>query len=130
MFTAVLNYIGNCNFCFMLFRYSRFLKQNYRILNIFLIFSIHKGRQSNTLQQVKLPIVDQRTCVSKYGALGITVTDDQLCAGGNYGQDTCDGDSGNPLMRVTPEAWVLEGIVSFGRACGLEDWPAVYTRYS
>lgn len=31
-------------------------------------------------------------------------------------------------MRLTNNYWVVEGIVSFGRACGLEEWPAVYTR--
>lgn len=27
------------------------------------------------------------------------------------GYDTCDGDSGNPLMRFTAFGWVAEGIV-------------------
>lgn len=46
----------------------------------------------------------------------------------HIGYDTCDGDSGNPLMRLTAYGWIAEGIVSFGRGCGLDDFPAVYTR--
>lgn len=46
----------------------------------------------------------------------------------HIGYDTCDGDSGNPLMRLTAYGWIAEGIVSFGRGCGLDDFPAVYTK--
>lgn len=35
-----------------------------------------------------------------------------------------------PLMKFTDSYWFVEGIVSFGRACGLEGWPGVYTRVS
>lgn len=85
-------------------------------------------RQSPTKQAVSLPIVDQQTCAERYSPLGIFITDNQLCAGGVYAQDTCDGDSGNPLMKVAGNHWIIEGIVSFGRGCGLESWAAVYTR--
>lgn len=85
-------------------------------------------RQSSIKQRVDLPVVDQATCAAKYNTLGIDIIDAQVCAGGQYGQDTCDGDSGNPLMRTSNNYWVVEGIVSFGRACGLDEWPAVYTR--
>lgn len=107
---------------------------------MFSLFLLHKdlnksvfflsGRQSATKQQVQLPFSDHTYCRSKYQALGISISDKQLCAGGNYGSDTCDGDSGNGLMKVVANSWVIEGIVSFGRGCGLEDWPAVYTKVS
>lgn len=35
-----------------------------------------------------------------------------------------------PLMRLVDKHWVVESIVSFGRACGLEGWPGVSTRVS
>lgn len=91
---------------------------------------VNAGRQSATKQQVELPVFNQRECRNKFKELGISLTNDQLCAGGVWGRDTCDGDSGNPLMKIAANAWVVEGIVSFGRGCGLEDFPAVYTKVS
>lgn len=96
----------------------------------FLFSRLLIGRQSAIKQKIDLPIVDQRTCENKYSALGIFIDDNQLCAGGIYAQDTCDGDSGNPLMKIKSGSFVVEGLVSFGRGCGLQDWPAVYTRVS
>lgn len=26
--------------------------------------------------------------------------------------------------------WIAEGVVSFGYLCGLQDWPAIYTKVS
>ena len=37
------------------------------------------------------------------------------------------GDSGNGLIRFKGN-WIIEGIVSFGYLCGLQGWPAIYTR--
>lgn len=87
-------------------------------------------RQSAVKQHVELPLANHDECVKKYKDLGISVSNNQICAGGIYGYDTCDGDSGNPLMRIAVDAWVVEGIVSFGLGCGLEGFPAVYTKVS
>lgn len=38
-------------------------------------------------------------------------------------------DSGGPIMRFR-DNWIIEGIVSFGYLCGLQDWPAIYTKVS
>lgn len=86
------------------------------------------SRQSATKQEVELPVVNHRMCKNKFKELGITLNRDQLCAGGIWMMDTCDGDSGNPLMKLTAFGWIVEGIVSFGRGCGLDDFPAVYTK--
>lgn len=87
-------------------------------------------RQSAIKQHVELPLVNHLECVTKYSDLGITLSNNQICAGGVYGYDTCDGDSGNPLMKIATNTWVVEGIVSFGLGCGLEGFPAVYTKVS
>lgn len=55
------------------------------------------------------------------------VIEQQLCAGGEFRKDSCTGDSGGALTRPTPDGWFVEGIVSYGRGCGLET-PAIYTR--
>ena len=64
--------------------------------------------------------------------------DSQICAGGEKGKDSCNGDSGGGLFwrkgtledADSAEPWYLIGIVSFGsRSCGIGR-PAVYTRVS
>lgn len=47
-----------------------------------------------------------------------------ICAGYPYGlHDACKGDSGGPLSHNG----VLYGLVSFGKDCGLQCSPGVYT---
>lgn len=91
-------------------------------------FNLIVASKSATKLSVELPLVNQNSCVNRYRVVGIDIIDSQLCAGGVYGRDTCDGDSGNPLMKIWQGVWVVEGIVSFGRGCGQAGWPAVYTR--
>lgn len=69
---------------------------------------------------VELPYVENANC-------SIVVNERQLCAGGEFGKDSCFGDSGGAVARLTREGWVIEGIVSYGFRCGLET-PSVNTR--
>jgi len=78
-------------------------------------------------QKVTLSYVDPAKCRQRFSQIKVAVESTQLCAGGQFRQDSCDGDSGGPLMRFRGDSWVLEGIVSFGYKCGLKDWPGVYT---
>lgn len=71
-------------------------------------------------QKVEVPYVDNSRCPH-------LVIEEQLCAGGEFRKDSCTGDSGGALTRPTPDGWFVEGIVSYGRGCGLET-PAIYTR--
>lgn len=95
---------------------------------IWWIFSTE--RQSATKQRIYLPLFDQAQCIEQYRAIRIDVDGTQLCAGGIDQQDTCDGDSGNALMKVASSTWIVEGVVSYGRSCGVQDRPAIYTRVS
>ena len=58
----------------------------------------------------------------------------QLCAGGQHGRDSCNGDSGGPLMgpdvdETGDARWYSLGVVAFGPVkCGQAGWPGVYTR--
>lgn len=81
---------------------------------------------TNEKRKVSIPYVEQQVCREKFGKK-LNVADEQLCAGGVFLKDSCSGDSGGPLMRLVDGTWILEGIVSFGRGCGLEQ-PAIYTR--
>ncbi|CAF1579915.1 unnamed protein product [Adineta ricciae] len=55
--------------------------------------------------------------------------DKQLCAGRytTYSA-TCQGDSGGPLMYESNGQWFLNGIVSYGQACGSRGTPSVYVK--
>uniref|UniRef100_A0A182J8R7 Uncharacterized protein n=1 Tax=Anopheles atroparvus TaxID=41427 RepID=A0A182J8R7_ANOAO len=65
------------------------------------------------------------TYVSK---MRIPLGETQFCAKGEPGKDTCNGDSGGPLMKRIRTAYYVLGIVSFGpRKCG-SNMPAVYTQ--
>ncbi|XP_037951152.1 serine protease 7 [Teleopsis dalmanni] len=87
------------------------------------------ARQSNVKMQLLIPVNDHDSCVRKFSSRRINIIETQLCAGGEFAKDSCDGDSGGPLMRRGfKKRWYLEGIVSFGNRCGLEGWPGVYTR--
>jgi serine protease 7 len=90
-----------------------------------------KGNKSPVKLKIQLPVFDQQKCSQKFKTtLDIRITDNQICAGGRKIEDTCDSDSGGPLMYNDGYAWYLEGIVSVGNRCGLEGWPGIYTRVS
>ncbi|XP_069044079.1 serine protease 27-like [Lepisosteus oculatus] len=80
-----------------------------------------------TLQEVQLPIIDNRRCQSMYNRK--IIREDMMCAGDEDGQkDTCNGDNGGPLVCKKGDSWIQAGIVSFGRGCGRPNSPGVYTR--
>ncbi|XP_055906475.1 serine protease 7-like [Eupeodes corollae] len=86
-----------------------------------------KEKRSNIKLKISLPINGPVECQDAYKRTKAYVLDSQLCAGGTFIEDTCDGDSGGPLM-VFKHKWAIEGIVSYSRGCGLENLPGVYTR--
>lgn len=63
----------------------------------------------------------------------INVTNRQICAGGIEDLDSCNGDSGGPLMFEGVMGKnglrnIQRGIISFGSLrCGVKDSPTVYT---
>ena len=86
------------------------------------------GSYPDTLQAVKVGVIDYQTCNSSYARanLGPLTDENMLCAGQRTGlKDSCQGDSGGPLID-----WrgFQVGIVSFGLGCGREDFPGVYVR--
>lgn len=57
----------------------------------------------------------------------------QVCFGFKQGQiDTCQRDSGSPLMCLIDQRWTLFGIVSYGpkNKCAVVNKPGVYSRIS
>lgn len=86
------------------------------------------------LQEVQVPIISNRECrevAEQQGDSPKTITGNMLCAGYlSGGKDSCQGDSGGPLMVQRSGAWVLAGIVSWGKGCALPLTYGVYSRVS
>lgn len=94
------------------------------------------GINSNILQYLAMPLVSNATCNAVYQTMGSSILDNQLCAGYyEGGKDTCQNDSGGPLLINTPYGVQQVGIVSFGQSpdgtpCGGANSYGVYSRVS
>lgn len=90
-----------------------------------------KGIQSDRLQHLILPFVENKECNERYRG---NLVAEQICMGGEAGKDSCRGDSGGPLiMKAGSEREVSMqiGIVSYGpTSCGQKGFPGVYTSVS
>jgi secreted trypsin-like serine protease len=87
------------------------------------------GSPSPVLREVGVPIVSDGACAAIYGAE--LVPGSMVCAGPMAGgQDSCNGDSGGPLLVPDPDgpgSWLQVGITSWGpEGCALPDLPGVY----
>lgn len=75
--------------------------------------------------------VSNQACQNVYANDMIAITSNQICALGTSGQDSCTGDSGQPLIYANSKTSRLEvvGVVSYGPSpCGEFERPGVYTR--
>ncbi|CAH1954511.1 unnamed protein product [Acanthoscelides obtectus] len=87
-----------------------------------------QDRVSAVKMKVDLPYIEKENCKQSYKALGMELIESQTCAGGEAGKDSCNGDSGGPLMMTTNgTVWFAAGIVSYGIGCGMENWAGVYS---
>jgi len=81
---------------------------------------------SEALQQAELPVISNTTCNSTYPG---EVTDNMLCAGYSYGgKDSCQADSGGPLLVSVNNQWVHAGVISWGIGCADPGYYGVYAR--
>ncbi|MFF8506594.1 serine protease [Streptomyces sp. NPDC015492] len=81
------------------------------------------GRTSDVLRTVSLTALSNEACASR-GMAQVAPT--QLCTYAP-GRDTCQYDSGGPLVRLVRGRPYVVGLVSYGRECAT-DTPAVNTR--
>ncbi len=93
------------------------------------------GAPSRLLLEAEMPLVDPETCnqtlmsdvnLQRNGR----IDGRRLCAGlSEGGVDSCNGDSGGPLLQRGGGGWVQLGIVSYGTPqCGTPGTYGVYTR--
>ncbi|XP_014271508.1 venom protease [Halyomorpha halys] len=87
----------------------------------------NNGPKSDVLQQVQVPVVENENCTKAYKKMQYSITGNQICAG-KEGKDSCQADSGGPLLLPDAERYYQIGIVSTGYKCGEPDYPGVYTR--
>ncbi|EDW43356.1 GM26518 [Drosophila sechellia] len=97
-------------------------------------WGLTENRQpSPTKLKLTVNVMNRTNCQLKYTSFKVKLYESQLCAGGMAGMDTCDGDSGGPLMVSIStggrDVFYIAGITSYGtKQCGLGGWPGVYTR--
>jgi len=89
----------------------------------------HEGVGSPVLLEVYLKVLSNNICMEDYHWSDGSITDQMLCAY-STGKDTCQSDSGGPLITRGSEVenYELIGVTSFGEGCAFLNWPGVYAR--
>lgn len=91
------------------------------------------GKASNVLMRGNVPFVTNAKCAERLGSLNVPVYDTYLCAGGKNKTDTCNGDSGGPILGYgsvdDKVKQIIYGVVSVGIDCLNPDkiYPSIYT---
>ncbi|KAF6206606.1 hypothetical protein GE061_017842 [Apolygus lucorum] len=92
------------------------------------------GPLPSILQEVSVPVINNTICETMYRAAGYIehIPDIFICAGWKKGGfDSCEGDSGGPMVIQRPDRrWLLAGVISWGIGCAEPNQPGVYTRIS
>ncbi|CAH8644461.1 unnamed protein product [Dicrocoelium dendriticum] len=93
---------------------------------------------STILKHVPVSVVPKGECIINYATLRqspeelpVAIEDTMICAGHSQGgKDSCQFDSGGPLVCQLNGQWRVMGIISFGHGCGLPKFPGVHTKVS
>ncbi|ROT74895.1 clip domain serine proteinase 1 [Penaeus vannamei] len=88
-------------------------------------------RTSPVPNEAFVPVVDRGQCQASYRNVETRpVVDSRNICAGRGGQDSCNGDSGGPLLYLdnSSDQYYVVGIVSFGVKCALPEFPGVYTK--
>jgi len=104
---------------------------------------VENGILPNVLQELELRIVPNDNCTEAYReilrqegnetlASTFSILESHICAEGlSFGKDSCNGDSGGPVMSLNLQfQHVARGVVSFGGDKCDSGFPALYTRVS
>nr|XP_018917962.1 PREDICTED: serine proteinase stubble [Bemisia tabaci] len=92
------------------------------------------GPLPSVLQEVSVPVINNSVCETMYRSAGFIehIPEIFICAGWRKGGfDSCEGDSGGPMVIQRPDKrWLLAGVISWGIGCAEPNQPGVYTRIS
>ncbi|XP_061492419.1 vitamin K-dependent protein C-like isoform X2 [Rhineura floridana] len=83
---------------------------------------------SSVLKYIEIPVAPRNDCIH---SMWNSVSENMLCAGiqGDK-RDSCNGDSGGPMVAKFKNTWFLVGLVSWGEGCGEPDNFGIYTKVS
>nr|XP_032522486.1 venom serine protease Bi-VSP-like [Danaus plexippus plexippus] len=91
----------------------------------------NRGAAKSHMQVAQLPVLENSKCRRVYE---LRVIDERVMCAGVTGKDSCNGDSGGPLMqpntnRTTGKIYFYQtGVVSYGHTrCGEASFPGVYS---
>lgn len=85
------------------------------------------------VREADVPIVSEGECVRQINAVTekiFIMPASSFCAGGEAGNDACQGDGGGPLVCEDEGYYELSGLVSWGFGCGRSQVPGVYVKVS
>ncbi|KFB49079.1 hypothetical protein ZHAS_00017267 [Anopheles sinensis] len=92
------------------------------------------GPLPSVLQEVTVPVIENKICETMYRSAGYIehIPHIFICAGWKKGgYDSCEGDSGGPMVIQRPDKrFLLAGVISWGIGCAEPNQPGVYTRIS
>jgi secreted trypsin-like serine protease len=87
------------------------------------------GSQPRDLLRVDVTVRSDKDCKAAQ-IRGPAIMESMFCAGGVRNKDSCQSDSGGPLILEQATGDVLVGVVSWGESCGLANKPGVYSKVS
>ncbi|KAK4320137.1 hypothetical protein Pmani_008973 [Petrolisthes manimaculis] len=88
--------------------------------------TFNDGDDSDVLLEVTVNVYTNEECSDAYDE---DIPDTMVCAA-DKGKDSCNGDSGGPMVLLDSGVWQEIGIVSWGAGCADPNFPGVYTRVS
>ncbi|CAF4657336.1 unnamed protein product [Rotaria socialis] len=101
----------------------------HRVLNGEVLHHKRVALHQSIIQQVTVQAISSTSTDCQQS--GLSKINLQFCAGATSGgRDTCQGDSGDPLMAFVNNTWVLAGLTSSGVGCARPGYSGIYTRVS
>lgn len=92
---------------------------SYIILNFILYIYIYTaGPIALRIRQASVPIVEDQECTARINSVTerlFILPVSSFCAGGEGGNDACQGDGGSGLVCQSDDFYELTGLVSWGK---------------